>query len=139
VPEDLEFFKVTALFERGRVDGKPPLQGNELIRTLTALYTGFFNTRNLAGVAAMCHEGFALEDPTVKRVEGKAQVLAYIKGIFDANQDLEFNARIVVVEEPRCVIEFNLKIAGQNLKGTDVIEWQGRRMVELRAYLRDTK
>ncbi len=135
VPEDLEFFKATDLYEQGRVDGAPPLQGNDLIRTLTQLYVDFFNSRNLAGVSAMCHEGFALEDPSVKRLEGKADVLAYIKGIFVANPDLEFSALNVVVEHPRSVIEFNLKIADQHLKGTDVIEWQGRRMRELRAYL----
>jgi dTDP-glucose pyrophosphorylase len=135
VPEDLAFFTATALYEQGRVDGKPPLQGNDLIRTLTQLYIGFFNSRNLAGVAAMCHEGFALEDRSVKRLEAKANVLAYIKGIFEANPDLEFSARNVVVEDPRSVIEFDLKIAGQSLKGTDMIEWEGRRMSELRAYL----
>jgi len=115
VPEDLEFFKATTLYEEGRVDGAPPLQGNDLIRTLTQLYIGFFDSRNIAGVSAMCHEGFALEDPTVKRLEGKANVVAYIKDIFEANSDLDFSARNVVVEDPMSVIEFDLKIAGQNL------------------------
>jgi dTDP-glucose pyrophosphorylase len=135
VPEDLAFFQATARYEQGRVGSAPALQGNDLIRTLTELYIGFFNSRNLAGVSAMCHEDLALEDPTVKRLEGKANVLAYIKGIFEANPDLEFSARNVLVEAPRSVIEFDLKIAGQNFKGTDIIEWHGRRMSELRAYL----
>jgi len=134
-PEDLEFFQSTELYDRGREDSAAPLAGSDLIETLTMLYVRFFHTRNIAGVAAMLTERFALEDPTVKRLEGKQAVLDYIKGIFDANRDLSFEARKIVTEDLASVIEFRLDIAGQELKGTDVIEWDGRKMKELRAYL----
>ena len=135
VPEDLEFFKSTAIYDKGRVDGEPPLAGKALIETLTRLYVGFFNTRNLAGVSAMFTDAFALEDPSVKRLEGKLPVIAYIKGIFDSNSDLAFTARNILVDGSISLIEFDLAIAGQMLKGADVIEWDGRKMKELRAYL----
>jgi dTDP-glucose pyrophosphorylase/ketosteroid isomerase-like protein len=135
VPEDLEFFQATEIYDKGRVDGEPALAGRALIETLTRLYVGFFNTRNLAGVAAMLTDDFALEDPSVKRLEGAEPVLAYIKGIFDSNPDLAFTARNIVVDGLMSVIEFDLAIAGQNLKGTDIIEWEMRRLKELRAYL----
>jgi dTDP-glucose pyrophosphorylase len=134
-PEDLEFFLATGQYDQGRVDGAAPLAGRDLIEKLTKLYVRFFHTRNIAGVAAMLIDAFALEDPSVKRLEGKQAVLAYIKGIFDSNPDLSFHARNIIAEEALSVIEFGLDIAGQKLKGTDVIEWEGRKMKELRAYL----
>jgi dTDP-glucose pyrophosphorylase len=134
-PEDLEFFQATAIYDQGRVDDAEPLSGRHLIKTLTKLYVRFFHTRNIAGVAAMLTDGFTLEDPTIKRLEGKQAVLDYIKGIFDANVDLSFHARNIIVDESLSVIEFGLDIAGQKLKGTDVIEWKNRKMKELRAYL----
>jgi dTDP-glucose pyrophosphorylase len=135
VPEDLAFFKATSIYDQGRVDGKTPLAGRELLETMTRLYVGFFNTRNLAGVSALLGDVFTLQDPTIKRIEGKGKVLAYIKTIFDANPDLSFKVRNILVDGLKSVIEFEMFIGGQQLKGIDVIEWQGKRMAELRAYL----
>lgn len=134
-PEDLAFFKATQIYDQGRVDAQPSLSGPELLKTLTCLYVSFFHSRNLAGVAAMLQDGFALEDPAIKRIEGKAMALAYIKSIFDANPELAFKARTVLVDGMKSVIEFELFVGSQKHKGTDVIEWKGRQMAELRAYL----
>jgi len=134
-PEDLAFFKATSQYDHGRVDGGTPLVGRERIAVLTRLYIGFFHSRNLAGVRAMVTDDVALEDPTVKRMEGKEAVLGYLAEIFNGNPDLTFSARQMIADETRSVIEFDLVIGGQNLKGTDIIEWEGRRIKELRAYL----
>lgn len=135
VPEDLQFFMATAFYDRARGDGSSTLKGNDLIRTLTNLYVGFFNARNIAGVSALLDDEIVLEDPSVKRLEKKDYVLTYIKGIFDSNPDLAFTARNVIVEENISVIEFELNFGSQNLKGTDIIEWSGRKIRELRAFL----
>ena len=135
VPEDLAFFKSTVLYDQGRVNDEAQLVGRELLEVLTCLYVGFFNTRNLAGVSALLHDDFVIEDPVVKRIEGKNKALAYIKGMFDANQNLSFIERNMISNESKSVIEFELFIGDQHLKGIDIIEWQGRRMTELRAYL----
>jgi len=135
VPEDLEFFIATPAYDKGRVDEAVALGGTALVETLTKQYVGFFNNRNLAGVRAMLTDDFALEDPAVKRMEGKEATLGYIGDIFNGNPDLVFEARQILADESRSVIEFTLAIGGNQLKGTDVIEWDGRRMKELRAYL----
>lgn len=134
-PEDLAFFKTTTIYEQGCVDGTPQRSGRELFEALTQLYAGFFDARNIAGVSAMLQENFVLEDPSVKRIEGKDKALAYIKEIFDGNLDLSFKPRNILVDGTKSVIEFDLLIGGRELKGTDVIEWSGRRIAELRAYL----
>ena len=134
-PEDLAFFKVTSVFDRGCLDDTAKMAGRELIEALTRLYAGFFDVRNLAGVSALLHDDFALEDPSVKQIGGKKMVIAYIKDIFDTNPDLRFEVRNVIVDDTKSVIEFKLRIGGKQLKGIDVIEWQGRKMAELRAYL----
>lgn len=133
-PEDLAFFRSTQIYNNGRVDGEPALTGSELIMTLTKLYINFFNHRNLPGVAAMLHEEFVLEDPVIKRLDSNAEAINYIKSIFDENPELSFRARNIVVDEERSVIEFELFV-GKNLTGVDIIEWQGRKIKALRAYL----
>ena len=60
VPEDLDYFKTTSVYERGRVDDAASLQGRSLTEALTRIYAGFFNARNLAGVSVLMDEDFAL-------------------------------------------------------------------------------
>jgi hypothetical protein len=62
-------------------------------------------------------------------------VAEYIRGIFEATPNLSFNAKKIVVESDVAVIEFELDLGDKHLVGTDVIEWRGDRMSELRAYL----
>ena len=135
VPEDLAFFKSTVIYDQGRVDDAAQLVGRELLEVLTRLYVGFFNTRNLAGVSALLNNHFVIEDPVVKRIEGKINALAYIKGMFDANQDLGFIERNIICNDSKSVIEFDLYLGAKHLKGIDIIEWQDMRMTNLRAYI----
>jgi dTDP-glucose pyrophosphorylase len=136
VPEDLAFFQTTQVYERGRVDAAAPLSGEALITARTRQYVTFFHQRNLAGLRALLTGGFALEDPTVGRLEGKEAVLRYVGEIFQAHPRLTFTARGIVADASRSVIEFDLQLGDQLVRGTDVIEWEGDRLKELRAYLR---
>lgn len=136
VPEDLAFFQTTQVYERGRVDAAAPLTGEALITARTQQYVNFFHQRNLAGLRALMTDAFALEDPTVGRLEGKETVLGYIGEIFKAHPCLGFKARRIVADASHSVIEFDLQLGDQLLRGTDVIEWEGDRLNELRAYLR---
>ncbi len=135
VPEDLEFFKTTSSYSSGWSGGEPPLSGPALIERLTALYAKFFNDRNLAGLSAMLSENVALEDPAVNRLEGKTAVLDYVRKIYQENPQLSFSARTITSGQDRSVIEFVLQLGETRLKGTDVIDWSGRQLTELRAYL----
>jgi hypothetical protein len=120
----------------GRVDAAAPLSGEALITARTRQYVTFFHQRNLAGLRALLTDGFALEDPTVGRLEGKEAVLRYVGEIFQAHPRLTFTARGIVADASRSVIEFDLQLGDQLVRGTDVIEWEGDRLKELRAYLR---
>ncbi len=46
-----------------------------MLKQLTERYIAAFASKNIAAVAALMAEDFALEDPVVKRVEGKAAAL----------------------------------------------------------------
>jgi dTDP-glucose pyrophosphorylase len=135
VPEDLAFFQTTRLYDRNRVDASPALAGKAHVAARTWQYVTFFNQRNLAGIRALLTDGFALEDSTVGRVEGKAAALGYIGAIFKDRPDLSFVAQSVVADESRSVIEFELRLGTKLIKGVDVIEWDGDRIKKLRAYL----
>lgn len=136
VPEDLAFFQTTQVYDRGRVDAAAPLSGEALITARTRQYVTFFHQRNLAGLRALLTDAFALEDPTVGRLEGKEPALRYIGEIFKAHPGLAFTARRIIADASHSVIEFDLQLGDQLLRGTDVIEWDGDRLKELRAYLR---
>jgi dTDP-glucose pyrophosphorylase/predicted SnoaL-like aldol condensation-catalyzing enzyme len=135
IPEDLEYFMTTQSYEKARIDKAVPLGGTSLIAALTKQYVNFFNARNLAGIKSMLVESFALEDPAVTRMEGKTAVLSYISDIFDNNPDIEFRSHQIIADDTRSMIEFSLIMGGKQLKGVDVLEWDGRLIKELRAYL----
>ena len=135
VPVDMEYFKTTIMYKQGCSNSSQLLTGKELIAALTRIYVQFFNDRNIEGVGALLDEGMTLEDPAVKRLEGKTDVLNYIRKIFDENKDLSFEAANIYVDGTASVIEFRLHIGGQQLKGADIVQWNGRKIMELRAYL----
>lgn len=112
----------------------PPLSNQELLAK-TKAYVAAFSAKNLDAVAALLADRFVLEDPVVKRIEGKPAALAAISNIFSSCQRLDFSARNIFCSGQTTVIEFALHLDGLLLTGTDIIEWQQGLMVELRAYL----
>lgn len=106
-----------------------------MLKELTKKYIEAFNSKDLEKCAELFTDNFALEDPVVKRIEGKQKVLEAIKGIFDSCNTLFFEARNIYQDNQTTVIEFILKLDDTILVGTDIIEWEDNKMKELRAYL----
>ena len=106
-----------------------------MIKELTEKYIEAFNSKDLDKCAALFTDDFALEDPVVKRIEGKVEVLKAIKGIFDSCTTLDFSAKNIYQDNQTTIIEFTLKLDNTTLTGTDIIEWEDNKMKELRAYL----
>lgn len=106
-----------------------------MLRELTNNYIEAFNKKDMGKLAAMFNDDFALEDPVVKRIEGKENVLEAIKGIFNSCTTLTFEAKNIYVDNQTTIIEFILKLDETTLTGTDIIEWDNKKMKELRAYL----
>ena len=106
-----------------------------MLKELTEKYIEAFDSKNLGKCAELFTDKFALEDPVVKRIEGKVEVLKAIKGIFDSCNILKFNAKNIYEDGQTTIIEFTLKLDDTTLTGTDIIEWEDNKMKELRAYL----
>ena len=106
-----------------------------MLKELTQKYIEAFTSKDLNKCAKLFTEDFVLEDPVVKRIEGKEEVLKAIKGIFDSCTILDFSAKNIYQDENTTIIEFTLKLDDTILMGTDIIEWQDNKMKELRAYL----
>lgn len=106
-----------------------------MLKELTESYVAAFAAKDLEGCAALMHEGFALEDPVVKRVEGKKAALEVVAGIFNSIQNLGYHARNIFVDGNVSLIEVVLDADGKVLTGVDVIEWRDGKMTEMRAYL----
>lgn len=106
-----------------------------MLKELTEKYIEAFDSKNLDKCAELFTDDFTLEDPVVKRIEGKVEVLKAIKGIFDSCNTLEFNAKNIYKDNQTTIIEFILKLDDTVLTGTDIIEWENNKMKELRAYL----
>lgn len=106
-----------------------------MLREKTCQYIECFNNKDLSGVATLLDESFALEDPAVKRIEGKAKCLEAIRNIFDSCENLKFYAKNIYMQDSTTLIEFVLILDETKLEGVDIIEWRGDKMQELRAYL----
>lgn len=107
-----------------------------MLKELTQQYINAFDAKDINKVAGLLSESFALEDPVVKRIEGKQEVLKTIQGIFDSSQKLSFQAKNIYQDKTTTIIEFILQLDETILKGTDIIEWnEHNQMTELRAYL----
>ena len=106
-----------------------------MIKELTQDYIQAFNNKDLNTLSAMFDENVVLEDPVVKRVEGKAAVLAAVEGIFKNAAQLSFGSRNIFVDGSTSLIEFRLRLGDLLLTGVDVIEWRDGKLRELRAYL----
>jgi limonene-1,2-epoxide hydrolase len=106
-----------------------------MLKELTKKYIRAFDRKDLDKCAELFTDDFALEDPVVKRIEGKNEVLKAIKGIFDSCTILDFSAKNIYQDNQTTIIEFILKLDDTVLYGTDIIEWENNKMKELRAYL----
>lgn len=107
-----------------------------MLKELTQQYIKAFDAKDIDAVAALLSSTFALEDPVVKRIEGKNNALEAIQGIFSSCQKLSFNAKNIYRDGNTTIIEFTLQLDETFLSGTDIIEWnECGQMNELRAYL----
>ena len=106
-----------------------------MLKELTQKYIEAFDTKNVESIAVLLRDDFALEDPVVKRIVGKTQVLEAIQSIFNSCQTLSFKAKNIYQDGETTIIEFILQLDEKTLTGTDIIEWKDGRMKELRAYL----
>lgn len=106
-----------------------------MLKELTKIYIEAFDLKDLQKCSELFREDFVLEDPVVKRIEGKDEVLKAIKSIFDSCTTLDFSAKNIYQDGKTTIIEFVLKLDDTVLTGTDIIEWENNEMKELRAYL----
>jgi len=106
-----------------------------MLKKLTQEYIKAFDNKDIESISLLLTEDFALEDPVIKRIEGKGSVLNVISGIFDSCNTLNFSSKNIYEEGSTTIIEFILKLDDTVLTGTDIIEWENNKMKELRAYL----
>jgi ketosteroid isomerase-like protein len=106
-----------------------------MIKQLTEDYISAFSRRDLAAVGALLADGFALEDPVVRRIEGKPAALDMMAGMFKGCASLSFRAKNIYLAGDTSIVEFTLDIDSAHLEGVDIIEWRDGKMIELRAYL----
>jgi hypothetical protein len=111
------------------------IRRNLMLKELTKRYIEYFNNKDLNSCGKLFAEDFALEDPVVKRIEGREEVLEALKAIFDSSTALDFIAKNIYQDNQTTIIEFVLNLDNTILTGTDIIEWQNNKMKELRAYL----
>ncbi|ABI66757.1 MAG: ketosteroid isomerase-like protein [Maricaulis maris] len=105
------------------------------IRDITAAYVAAFDARDLDKVSRFFAEDFELTDPKVSALSPKRDVIAYIKELFDANDNLSFVAHRILADSNASVIHFTLTLGETVLDGVDLITWDGEQMTSMHAYL----
>jgi hypothetical protein len=106
-----------------------------MLKQLTEQYVLAFNNKDLVAIEMMLANNFSLEDPVVKRVEGKGPALNAIAKIFAGCRSLAFVSKGIYVEGKTSLIEFSLDLDSTHIEGVDVIVWDGVLMESMRAYL----
>lgn len=102
----------------------------------TEAYIEAFTSKNTDLLSGMLVDDFVLEDPVIKRVEGKEASLKYMQELFNSCSKLEFSAKnIFSTNSGETIIEFTLELDDVKLEGVDIIVWEGNKLKELRAYL----
>jgi ketosteroid isomerase-like protein len=105
------------------------------LKALTGLYMQRFAAKDLDGVMALFHPDAGFEDPTVGRLDGTDAIRAAFGFIFQSFATLGFEARNLYQDNQTVVLEFVITADHLRLTGTDIIDWDGDRIRELRAYL----
>lgn len=106
-----------------------------MLRQLTESYITAFSKKDINAISALLSNTFVLEDPVIKRVNGKLAALDTIQKIFDSCKKLNFVAKKIFCDGDSTIIEFILELDGVRLEGVDIIDWKDGLMCELRAYL----
>lgn len=106
-----------------------------MLKKLTEKYISAFDKKDIKEVANLLNDNFVLEDPVVKRIEGKDNCLEAIQNIFKSCKELSFRAKNIFQDKNTTFIEFILILDEIMLEGVDIIEWHNEKIVELRAYL----
>lgn len=110
----------------------------ENILDSTKSYIKAFDSKDLNTINELLDSNFVLEDPVVKRIQGKQKCLDAIEDIFKQNENLSFKAVNIFIDNDTALIEFILILDSTKLKGVDILKWNKGKLMELRAYL-DTK
>jgi len=106
------------------------------LKELTQKYGDVFGRRDLNAVAALLHPETALHDPNAGWLRGKDEVLKFVDGLFNALPNMRWTTEhILVAGDAASVMEFTLHTGEKELKGCDVILWDGGLIKEIRAYV----
>ena len=106
---------------------------------LTNAYVEAFDNRDLVKLEAMFSERFVLEDPFIKRIDGQANVLNFLKEVFESTTDLSFKAIEIAVAGSKTFIQFELILDEKKFRGVDILTWKGGKMLSLAAHLEEVE
>ena len=106
-----------------------------MLKNLTEQYILAFSNKDLDAISTMLADDFVLEDPIVKRLEGKTLALEAISNIFTGCSQIKFFAKNIYQDGDTTMIEFVLILDSTQLEGVDILNWRDGKIKELRAYL----
>lgn len=107
-----------------------------MLKQRTLDYIACFSNKDLEGLKLILDDRFILEDPVVKRIEGKSNALIEINKVFTSCKELNFTEKNIYIVASTTIIEFELALDGSILEGVDILEWnKDGKLIELRAYL----
>eukprot|EP00741_Cyanophora_paradoxa_P006540 tig00001024_g6331.t1 len=113
---------------------------NGSLREQTETYVRAFNSRSLDVLRAMMAPDYAVVEQYSTggvRKEGRDEALAGLDELFRQHPDAVLRA-VNVLEDLRAavsVLEFELVMSGNTLRGMESIRWENGKMTELRVYV----
>lgn len=105
---------------------------------LTYEYIRLFNEADVRGLENIFTQDMSLEDPFIRRIEGRDAVMNVLGTLFKENPDLKFTPKKVsALSGEMTLIEFTLTLGDKTFIGVDLIQWENSKIKALRAYLHE--
>ncbi|WP_456310188.1 nuclear transport factor 2 family protein [Serratia proteamaculans] len=105
------------------------------VRKLTEQYVEAFNVRSLHEVMDKFDRDASLIDPS-NHLIGQENIREMLVKLFSAYEKFSFTSKSIMTDGANSIIEFELQLNDQTLRGVDIIKWNEKgKIVKLNAYL----
>ena len=106
----------------------------ETISDLTLQFARFFTDKDAEGIGTLLTEDFSLFDPALKWLRGKDAVVGVLKKQFVETKKVSYEVVNVYEDGNTGILEFKIILDQLVLNGVDFMEWENKKMKQLRCY-----
>jgi NDP-sugar pyrophosphorylase family protein len=108
--------------------------GHKALEEKSRDYVRAFHSQDIKVIMEFFDDSSVLVDPNVELL-GASAIKEFLIEFFISINKFSFIEKDIIASEKKSVIEFELSVDGTTLMGTDVICWNGNKIVSLKSYV----